>query len=379
MRKLLLFSFNRSEFGFLKPLLHQLESDKDKICYKFFATGTHFDKAFGNTIQEINSNKFLKFKNIKTLNSSNKSYEIFNVTKKFRKIINSFKPDFIFLPGDRHELIPVAYVALTNNIPIVHYGGGQISEGSWDNQARNSISKLSHIHFVSTKYCKKRLIKIGESKKKIFITGSLGISNIKEKKFKSKEDLGKIYKFDFKKNYFIVTLHPNTFSIKETRFEALTLFNTLKKIKNYFFIITSPNNDPGHNITLKVIKKFTKLFPNKFKFIASFGNKNYLSALRCSNGLIGNSSSGIIEAPSLGTPAINIGERQKNRYKNPNVIDTNFISSGIIKAIKKSQNKSFLKKIGNKKNIYDNGNAAKKIVDKLKNISLKGILKKNYE
>ena len=112
-------------------------------------------------------------------------------------------------------MIPVAYVALTNNIPIVHYGGGQISEGSWDNQVRNSISKLSHIHFVSTKYCKKRLIKIGESKKKIFITGSLGISNIKEKKFKSKEDLGKKYKFNFKKNYFIVTLHPNTFSIKD--------------------------------------------------------------------------------------------------------------------------------------------------------------------
>lgn len=378
MRKLLIFTFNRAEFGLLKPLIGVLEKNKKKIKYKLIVGGTHFDKLFGNTFKEIDQLKYFEYNKLFLLDN-NKQYKVEKSIKKIDSIIKSFKPNLIFLPGDRHELLLIAYSALLNKVPLAHYGGGQTTEGSADNQVRNSISKLSHLHFVSTRNCKKNLIKIGERKKKIFITGSLGISNIKEKKFKSKEDLGKIYKFDFKKNYFIVTLHPNTFSIKETRFEALTLFNTLKKIKNYFFIITSPNNDPGHNITLKVIKKFTKLFPNKFKFIASFGNKNYLSALRCSNGLIGNSSSGIIEAPSLGTPAINIGERQKNRYKNPNVIDTNFISSGIIKAIKKSQNKSFLKKIGNKKNIYDNGNAAKKIVDKLKNISLKGILKKNYE
>lgn len=376
MRKILLFSFNRSEFGFLKPLLYQLEKNKKKINYKFFVTGTHFDKEFGESIKEIITTKFLKYKTIKTLNTSTKKYEILRVTKKFNKIIKSFKPDFIFLPGDRHELIPVAYVALTNNIPIVHYGGGQITEGSWDNQVRNSISKLSHIHFVSTKFCKKRLIRMGENKKKIFVSGSLGIANIKQKKLKHKNELNKIYNFDFNKKYFLVTLHPNTFEIKKTRIESLILFNTLKKIKDYTFIITAPNNDPGYHFLIKIIKKYEKIFPNKFKFIPSFGNENYISALKWSNGLIGNSSSGIIEAPSLGVPVINIGDRQKNRYKNLNVIDIDFSERQIKKAIIHTKKKSFIKKINKKKNIYSNGNAAKKIVNELKKISLNNILQK---
>ena len=375
MKKLLIFTFNRAEFGFLKPLIEGLEKNKKKIKYKLFVGGTHFDKLFGNTFKEIDQLKYLQYNKLFLLDN-NKQYKVEKSIKKIDSVIKNFKPDLIFLPGDRHELLLIAYSALLNKVPLAHYGGGQITEGSADNQVRNSISKLSHLHFVSTRNCKKNLIKIGEQSKRIFVTGSLGITNIKREKIISKSKLNKKYKFNFNNDFFLITIHPNSINKKRNKIESNTLFKSLSIYKNLQFIITSPNNDPGFEEIKKIIKRYTILFPKKFIFIPSLGNKNYLSALSYSRGIIGNSSSGIIEAPSLGIPTINLGDRQQKRYRNKSVIDCAFNKNSIKRAIKKCFSQKFLYKINSKKNIYYKKNTEKIIINRIINENLEGILKK---
>ena len=379
-KKIFIFTTNRSDFGLLKRFI---ALSKKSICFDptLIITGSHLEKKFGYTFNEIKKDKLIKFKKVslKILDGTpiNYNFAIANGFKKFSRIYSKEKPDLIVVLGDRIELIPICYSAILFNIPIAHFNGGELTEGAIDNSIRHSVSKLSHIHFVANKIYKKRLIKMGEETTKVFNVGGTSVDNIKNIKFVSEKFLEKKFKIKFKSKNFLVTYHPVTLDLKNSILEIDNLLGVLKKYKDYGIIFTGTNSDPYNNIIRTKIKNFCKNNSNSV-YIESMGHSNYLSMMKLSNAVIGNSSSGILEAPYLKKPVVNIGNRQKGREKSKNIIDCKSNYKSIYQPIKKVDSLAFLKSLKNTENYYGDGTASKKALKILKNLKLKNLIIKKF-
>ena len=266
-----------------------------------------------------------------------------------------------------------------HKIPIAHLSGGDETLGSYDNQFRNAITKFSNFHFATNELSKKRILKMGENKKKVYNFGSLSIQNIKETPKISKISLEEEYKIKFKKKIFIVTYHPETLSTDSEKKISLIL-ESINYFKDYFFIFTSPNNDEGANKIKKIILKYAKTRKN-FKYINSLGQKNYFKFLMHVDGVIGNSSSGVHEVPSFKIGTVNIGNRQLGRQKINSVINVNYSKKDIIRAIKKISSTKFKNKLKQTINPYERKNTKQNIIKKLISFLKKDIstVKKFYE
>ena len=314
-KKICVITSNRADYGQLRSLIKIMLDDK-KIILQLIVAGTHFDKSKGFSYYEILKDKFpinykiiiniKKFKPINIANYNAKHLEAFS--KAFEKL----KPNLLILFGDRHEMLSAANAALFFNIPIAHLHGGEITTGVIDDTIRNAITKMSDFHFVANNIFKKRVIEMGEKKSNVFSVGSLTTENIKYIKTFKKECIEEKFKFNFLEKNLIITIHPekNFFHTKKL---VKNLFISLNKIeKNCLMIFTSPNPDKDSDYILSSIKYFLKKNKNSV-YIPNFGYKNYISCLKICNGIIGNSSSGITEAPMLKKFSINIGDRQKGR------------------------------------------------------------------
>ncbi|MDB9983199.1 UDP-N-acetylglucosamine 2-epimerase [Candidatus Pelagibacter sp.] len=375
MKKIFTVTSSRSEFGILKNIILELSNSK-KLISKLIVTGTHLEPKFGKTINEINN---LKIKNISKIkikmgktSSSRSSIIAFNLIKKFNNFFIKDKPDAIILFGDRFEILPIANVCFLHKIPIIHIGGGETTEGSSDESIRHAVSKLSSFHFVTHKIHKNRLIQLGEDKKKIFIIGSPGIENIKNTNILSRDILEKRFNFTFFKKNFVVNFYPITNKKNKDKSYILELLNALERFKDVRIIFTLPAFDIGTDIIITEIKKFVKNNKNSI-FFKSLGSVNYLSILHYSDLIIGNSSSGLIEAPSLGTKVINIGERQKGRIRPKQVIDIDCKKMTIEKAIANTLKSKIVFK-----NIYPNIKSSKKFVKILSELNTKNSLTKKF-
>jgi UDP-hydrolysing UDP-N-acetyl-D-glucosamine 2-epimerase len=377
VKKIFTITSSRSEFGILKNIVFELSLLKN-LKHKLIVTGTHLEEKFGNTIDEINKHKIKNIIKIHVKMKDSSSFEssiiAFKLIKKFNYLFTKDKPDVVILFGDRFEVLAFAYVSVLHKIPIIHIGGGETTQGSNDELFRHSISKLSNYHFVTHYIHKKRLIQLGERKKDIFIIGSPGIDNIKKIKFLSKKALEKKFGFTFLKKNFIVNFYPVENKENEDKKNILELLKALEIFKNVRIIFTLPSFDIGADIIIKEIKKFVKKNKNSF-FFKSLGSENYLSILRYSDLVIGNSSSGLIEAPFLQTKVINIGNRQKTRISPKGIINIDCNKQVIKRSIYK-----ILKLKIKYKNIYPNINTSKKFVKILKKLDIKrGIPKKFYD
>ena len=376
-KKIAILTTSRADYGFLCPLLDRWKREK-RISVKLIVCGSHLSRQHGYTIKEILKDKrkiHFKFETIKkTKTRTEKSIEY--VLKGFTKALDKIKPNLIFLPADRYEILAAAYVALVKKIPIIHYAGGQITEGAWDNSIRHAVTKLSHIHLVSTINCKKKLIQMGEQPSKVFVTGSLGIDNIKKIKFFSKEKIEKNINFNLKEKPVLVTFHSETLG-KNTKNKIQNLIQALKYFKKLNYIFTSPNLDKDNEIIINEINKFTKN-NSKSIFIPSLGKDLYLSLMKNSRFVIGNSSSGIIETPSFKIPTVNIGNRQDGRIKCRSIVDCSTSKKAIVKSINRSLNKKFISSIKNVKNPYGDGNASKKITTIINKIKINNLIKKRF-
>ena len=235
---------------------------------------------------------------------------------------------------------------MSHRIPIAHIHGGEVTTGAIDDSIRHSISKLSHLHFPIHDDYRKRLIQLGENPKTIFNFGGLGAYSIKKTKFKSKKELEKILKIDLKKKIFLITFHPTTLEKNKSKYQISNLLSALEKFKDVIKIFTSTNFDHENDIINKEISNFVKKNKNAF-FFSSLGHLNYISLLKNTDVVIGNSSSGVLETPSLGVPTVNIGNRQDGRIMSKNIINSKYdkktITDKIIKAL--SMNKKKLQKI----------------------------------
>lgn len=371
----------RAEYGLLKPLMQAIKNS-DEWILQLIVTGAHLSSEFGLTYKQIEEDGFIIDKKVEMLLSSDSSSAI---TKSmglamigFSDAFSSLKPDAVVILGDRYEMLSVASTALIFKIPIIHLHGGEITEGAYDDSIRHAITKLSHIHFASTEEYRKRIIQLGENPNYVFNVGAIGIDNIKNLSLLNREELEKELGIKFRKNNYQVTFHPETLTLGDTKKQFEILLSAIEEHPDSLFIFTKANADTNGRVINRLIDKFVKKQPENCKAFHSLGSLRYLSLLAQCNAIVGNSSSGIIEAPSLNIGTINIGDRQRGRTQAKTVMNVNVDKTEISQAIGKTKEDNYLKDIKNCINPYGNGNTTVKIIDILQQIDLKNLLLKQF-
>ena len=369
-KKICFITGSRADYGPARYFLKILK--KSKIFkLQIIVTGSHLLKSFGSTVNEINKDGFKINKKIEVNLSNSSSLNITNVTGKLinllSKAINKLNPDIVILFGDRYETFAAAYSSFILRKSIVHICGGDITSGSLDNSLRHSITKMSNLHFVTNKLSKKVVISLGENPKSVFNTGSLGTEMIKKIKLLNKKKLEKKFNLILSKRSILVTYHADSAYKKKYKKDIYEIFESLKKFPGIFKIFTAANADENGTKVNLLINKFVKQKKNNSIFLPSMGNVNYLSLLDYVDVIIGNSSSGIYEAPSFNKPTINLGDRQKGRLMAKSIINSKIEEKLITKAIRKIYKKKFTKKLNKTINPYEGKNASSMMYKILKN------------
>lgn len=366
MKKLLYVTGSRAEYGIMRRLLKKLDEDKN-IQLDIVVTGMHLMKEYGETFKEVESEfNVIEKINIEIANSNN--YDVLHsmslAMEKFAKFFLNNKYDAVMLLGDRYEILPVAIASSMNNIPLIHIHGGEKTLGNYDEFIRHSITKMSKLHLVATDEYRNRVIQLGENPETVKNVGSLGVANAMELELLSKKELENKLG-NFSKPYFVVLFHPETITEISLEQQTENLISALNKFKDrYDFVFIGSNSDTGSDKIQKIIKNFVD--KNNCKRFLSLKNYEYFSLLKNSQGLIGNSSSGIIEVPSLKIPTINIGNRQLGRVKGTTIIDCSADTEDILKAIEKSQSESYKKILNESVNPYYQENSLEKYYSEIK-------------
>ena len=380
-RKVCIFTGTRAEYGLLKPLMDEIKSDPD-LELQIVASCMHLSPEFGLTYKEIEKDGFNIDEKVEMLLSSDtpsgivKSMGLGMIG--YTDALNRLKPDITVVLGDRFEALAFAIASFVNRIPIAHLYGGEITEGAIDDAFRHSITKLSYLHFTSTEEYRKRVIQLGEEPERVFNVGALGVDNIKKMKLLNKDEIESKLGIKFKSKNLLITYHPVTLKKDESEKEFKALLNVLREMEDTLFIFTKPNADTEGRKIIKLIEEFVKENNHKAIVFTSLGQLNYLSIMQYVDAVVGNSSSGIIESPSLKVPTINIGDRQKGRIRAKSIIDCKGTEEDIKRALDIIYDKKFKETIKNISNPYGDGDSAKKIKNILKHSEI-SIIKKFYE
>jgi len=359
---------SRADFGIYLPLLKKLKAD-DFFDLKIIAFGTHLSKNHGETVKQIEESGFnVEFK-IDTIPASDTPEAIAvsmgKTTKKFAKFWNETANEFdiVFCLGDRYEMFSAVLAGIPFQIRFAHIHGGEKTLGAIDNIFRHSISLASKYHFVSTALYGEKVKELTESEGNIFYVGALSLDNINEVKLLSIEEFKEKWGIDLSKKTILVTFHPETVAIAKNKFYVNELIHVLNKLTDYHIVITMPNADTMGNI---LREEFNSNFQDskRVHLIENFGTQSYFTALKYSSFLLGNTSSGIIEAASFGKYVINVGDRQAGRLTGSNVIHSLITREDIMDKVKKIEKLELL----STENLYYNGGAADKIINALKSI-----------
>lgn len=366
MKKILVFTGKRGGYGALTNIIDYFKKDKS-FKTTIVLTDMHLKNEFGKTSKEVKKN----YKNIISINIGSQSNSNLQRTKslstlvnKFANILDKIRPNLVLLLGDRGETLAATFTSIQMGIPVAHIQAGDIS-GGLDNIHRHAITKLAHLHFSQNENQKKRVINLGEERKRVCNSGAPYIDNVLKSKMPNFNDVCKRLKLNFKKkNYSIILHHSDTYRQSKSYKDMSTILKTIK-ILNIPSIIIYPCSDPGYVGIIKSIKKFATA--KIFKIFKSVEYMDYLCLLQNSSFLIGNSSSGIIEAPYFKTPFLNIGLRQNNRDKCANVVDIEPNTKKILNGFKFiKNNKLFKKKLKSIKKPFGDGNSALRIYKKIK-------------
>jgi GDP/UDP-N,N'-diacetylbacillosamine 2-epimerase (hydrolysing) len=380
-RKILVISGTRAEYGLMRWIIQYLHDDSD-LELQIVATGMHLSPEFGLTFKTIIEDGFVINKKVEMLLSSDTSIGLSKSMGlgmiSFAEVYNDLNPDVILVLGDRFEIFAAVASAMVSRIPVAHIHGGEATEGLIDEPIRHSITKMSHIHFTATEAYRNRVIQLGEQPDKVFYTGTPGLDNISKLRLYNKDEFEKSINFEIGEKCFLVTFHPVTLEKGTSAHQFDELLEAIEYFNDYKVIFTLPNADTDGRIVIEKIQQYVSLNSNKSVAFTSMGQIRYLSALKYVSMVIGNSSSGLTEVPSFKIPTINIGDRQKGRIKADSVIDCLPSKEEIIKSISLGLSLEFQSKLPNIQNPYGSGGASKKIVEILKNIDLKNVLKKQF-
>jgi UDP-hydrolysing UDP-N-acetyl-D-glucosamine 2-epimerase len=349
--------------------MKEIQNDSD-LKLQIIATGTHLSHEFGLTYKQIESDGFTIDIKLDMLLSSDTSPAVIKSIGlgiiSFADAFEYLKPDLIVLLGDRFEILAAAQASLIAKIPIAHIHGGELTEGAYDESIRHSITKMAYLHFVAAESYRKRVIQLGENPKRVFNFGAPGLDAIQRMNFIKKEDLESEFKVKINSPFILVTYHPVTLESIEPSFLMKQILEALDFFPEATILFTYPNSDTGGRILIDLIESFVRKNPYRSKAFTSLGQKKYLSLLYISDLVLGNSSSGIIEAPALKKATVNLGDRQKGRLKATSIIDSSEDKESIIKAIKMALSNEFRSSLENTISLYGDGDTSRLIKDELK-------------
>ena len=382
MRKICFFTGTRAEYGIMSRLFKQVKDDKD-LQLQIIATNMHLSPEFGLTYKEIEADGFHIDKKVEMLLSSDTA----NGTVKsmglacigFADALEELRPDLAVILGDRYEMLSAAESCLIYNIPIAHLHGGELTEGAYDDAIRHCITKLSHLHFTSTEEYRQRVIQLGEQPERVFWVGSLGVDNILHEPLMPLEDLERDLSFKLGTKYLLITFHPVTMEGASAIVQCRNLLDALEKVKEeYQLLFTMPNSDTDGRTIAAEIKNFVGNNPERAISVQSLGKRRYYSAMSHASAVIGNSSSGLIEAPSFHVPTLNIGKRQDGRCRGESVLDVDCTPEAIENGLYTVLSDDFIQKARTAANPYERKDTLAHIFNIIKTYPLDGLVKKSF-
>ena len=373
-KKLCFVTSARSEYGLLKWIMKDV-MESEEFVFQLIVTGGHLLQEQGHTIDYVKKDGFpisyIVDEAIDTTTAEGVASAMGKIGVGVAKAYSELKPDYVLVLGDRYELLPICNAAVVMNIPIIHIGGGDVTEGAIDDMVRNAVTMMSTFHFPSTKFCKMNIERMRGSKKNIWNVGETGLDSFNREELLARTELADILSLDINSKWALMTYHPETrIEINDNLNAVKACFEFVSELEEYQTVVTYANADVGGKQINDYLELSCKTQMNKVRLIPSLGNKIYLSLMKEVDFVIGNSSSGILEAPYLNIPVINIGNRQKGRHQCSNVYQC---SANILELKKTLENIKTRKKVPAGDAFYwGNGHASEKIVEILKNIVSKG-------
>lgn len=380
IKKICVVTGGRADYGLLKLLMREIRRT-DGLKLQLIATGSHFSQEFGSTYREIQADAFTINEKVPMKADFSTCRGICaNMAKGIQGIgeaLGRIKPDVMLLLGDRFETFSAAAAATIAGVPIAHLHGGELTEGAYDDAFRHAVTKLSHWHFVAASDYRKRVIQMGEEPKRVFQVGALGVDNFVFENFFSRKQIEQILGIQFLVKNLLITFHPTTLEPGQAGSQVDQLFEALDSFKETAMVFTIPGADRETKIISKKIREFVKRNPHAHVF-RSLGSRLYLSLMKEVDVVVGNSSSGLLEAPLLKTPVVNIGNRQKGRIRSANVIDCCNKSYAIKKSIQKGMTTAFKNKCKKGKNLFGKKGVSRRILKILKKIAFEQRPKKVF-
>ncbi len=358
----------RAEYGLLRPVIKQLLKD-ETVEVRVVVTGAHLSHEFGLTYKEIEQDGIRIDRKIDIMLSSDSPSAISKTMgvamMSFADYFAERRPDILIVLGDRYETLAVCCAAANERIPIAHLYGGETTEGALDESFRHAITKLSYLHFTSTEDYRRRVIQLGESPDRVYNVGSLGVENVLHEPLLSRAELEKKLNFTLEKPYAVITYHPVTLEHQTAQKQFMTILNVLEQQQNLSLLFTKANADEGGRVINKMIDAYVETHNNTAAF-TSLGTQRYLSAVAYSSVVIGNSSSGIIEVPSLHVPTINIGDRQKGRIQAESIINCEPTEKDFSEKLAYAVSEESQQKAQSCTNPYGEGNTSERIYSEIR-------------
>lgn len=380
MKKICVITGSRAEFGLMRWLMEAI-STSPGLELQVIATGAHLSPEFGMTYREIEAAGFRIDRKIEMLLSSDSSV---GVTKSiglaiigFADALEALKPDLVVVLGDRYEILAAATAATIAHVPIAHLHGGEKTEGAFDDAIRHAITKMSHLHFVAAEEYRKRVIQLGEDPSRVHLVGALGIDSILRLELLSREALEECLGFRLGRRNLLVTFHPETLLPGMAERHTKELLDALAGLEDTHIVFTLPNADTEGRKIARMIEDFA-VEHDHAKVFTSLGQLRYLSLVAQVDAVVGNSSSGIIEVPSLKTATVNIGERQKGRLRASSVVDCEPARANILAAIAATRDPGYRQALVNVINPYGSGGASEAIARIIESADLGSLMRKQF-
>ncbi len=379
-RRICVVTGTRAEYGLLRGVIDGI-AKSSSLDLQLVATGMHLSPEFGLTYREIEGDGYAIDAKVEMLVSSDSAA---GVAKSiglgligFADVYGRLRPDAVVLLGDRFEILAAASAALVARIPVAHLHGGETTEGAFDEAIRHAVTKMSHLHFVAAAPYRQRVIQLGEHPSSVYLVGGLGVDAICRVPMLDRAALEAALGAPFSERNLLVTFHPETLESHSVEQQMDELLAALDALRDTQFIITLPNADNGGRTIIRRIEAFVASHPNARAY-ASLGQQRYLSCLRQVDAVVGNSSSGLTEAPSMGIATVNIGGRQRGRLRAASVIDCDVERHDILRAIETSYSSAFRTTLATVVNPYGDGGASSRIVHVLETTNLSGVVKKAF-
>ncbi len=371
---------SRADYGIYVPVLKRIQASSN-LSLSLYVTGMHLVKEWGNTVDEIVKDGFPIAAQIPTLRSADAPVDIVRsmgqATIGFGQLFDEQRPDCVVVLGDRFEMHASAIAAIPFRLPIIHIHGGELTFGSFDELFRHSLTKMSHLHCASTPEYAQRIIQMGEEPWRVIVSGAPALDQLPTTNYSSRQELESEFHIDLSRPTLLVTFHPVTVDYQRTDEYVDALTSALSLFPGMNVIFTYPNADTYREHVIEKIEQYVQAHQNAF-VVKNFGQRGYFSVMKYVQAMVGNSSSGILEAASFELPVVNIGTREQGRLRNANVIDVGYTAAEIRNGIERAIASSFKESLRGIQNRYGDGRASERIVALLETVDLELAMYKQF-